>query len=244
MCLAACSGGNAPATNAIPSLDAPKDAPAKPDGPAAPTDAHDQMQRLFPKSALVPGSITHGGWDGAGSNFYSDAEKGEGATRNAVMPAVRARYNSVGFKIENVPESAKDKPSISAQQNLPQTCDLYIVTAPDEQAALTLERNVHEKLKAAEFGDLTDLLGPKPKGEIERSIKRKLRVQPGDKQESAHVAYTLVIGNLFCYALETENRSTVMGPDGKPDPQFTVNQRGSSLGGQLLLLVDFAATHK
>lgn len=242
--LAACGGGD-PNPNMIPSLDSPRDGGEPPVGPKAPTDALSRLQGLLPRirEAVIEGSVVHGGWDSASSNFYSIADVGEERVKNSPLPAVRARYVSTGYRLENLPDAAKDKPGINPVQNLPQACDIYIVHAPDAQAAATLERLVLEKLKKNEFSPLEPLTASTPKGQADPQIKRMLRVMPGDKTEDAHVAYTLVVGNRFCYALETETRTMAKGPDGKPI-EFTFEQRGSSLGGQLLTLVEFNMMRK
>lgn len=255
LALTACGGGggSGEAGNgvSVPSLETGKEkdkpSPSALDLPKAPTDAHGGLARLLPaiSQAIIEGSIAHGGWDAASCNFFSGRDLDDEAVRKTPLPAVTARYVSTGYRVENLPAGGnKDKATVLAHQNLPQSCNLYLVHAPDAAAATTLERRVLEKLKQNGFGEISPLRGLVGEGPA-AEMKRMLRVEPGDNgMETAHVAYTRVIGNRFCYALESETRSTILRPDGTPDPAFTDRQRGSSLGGQLLLLVETNAARK
>ncbi len=246
----ACGGNSEAGTGvSVPSLETGKDGDKYSTAfelPKAPTDAHGGLARLLPdiRQAIIEGSIAHGGWDAASCNFFSGRDLDDEAVRKAPLPAVTARYVSTGYRVENLPAEGKDKATVLAHQNLPQSCNLYLVQAPDAAAAATLERRVLEKLKQNGFGEISPLRGLVGEGPA-TEMKRMLRVEPGDNgMETAHVAYTRVIGNRFCYALESETRSTILRPDGTPDPAFTDRQRGSSLGGQLLLLVEAGAARK
>lgn len=204
--------------------------------PPAPTATHEKLAKLLPgTSALFEDSITYCGWNAEQAQSYTDKEEKEGAVKAADLPCVRARYSSTGYeKVES-----GDKGITTAKQTYPQICDVYIIQAPAPDAAEAIRRKIDDKLREKQFAakdPLTVVSGKSNDKGI--TISQWLRVDEEPGQDKAHVAYTNVSGSLVIYALETEIRKPLVGPN-KEEIRLPVNtQMGSRLGAQLILLVN------
>lgn len=208
--------------------------------PPAPTPTHERLAKLFPgTSALVEDSITYCGWNADQAQSYTDAMEREGAVKAAPLPCVRARYSSTGFeKVEG-----GEKGVTTAKHTFPQVCDLFIIQAPAPDAALAIARKIEAKLAKEQFSQkdpLTVTSGQKDVAGL--TIGQWLRVDAEEKQDTAFVGYTAVVGSLVLFAREVEVRKPLVGP-GKEEIRLPANtQMGSRLGAQLIILVNDALT--
>ncbi len=230
-------GGNAPENASLaPSLEGTQrdDLPAK-NLPPAPTDAHLILAKLLPTVARDDASITYCGWNAEQAQSYTDEKEGAGAVKAAPLPCVRARYSSTGFeKVES-----GEKGVTTAKHTFPQVCDLFIIQAPAPDAAEAIQRKIEARLTEKRFSLKSPLKvtsgNPNQPG---ITISQWLRVDEEKEQDTAYVAYTNVVGSLVIYALETEVRKPLIGPNKEEIRLPTTTQLGNRVGGGLIMLVN------
>jgi hypothetical protein len=148
---------------------------------------------------------------------------------------VRARYSSTGFeKVES-----GEKGVTTAKHTFPQVCDLFIIQAPAPDAAEAIQRKIEARLTEKRFslkGPLKVTSGNPNQPGI--TISQWLRVDEEKEQDTAYVAYTNVVGSLVIYALETEVRKPLIGPNKEEIRLPTTTQHGNRVGGGLIMLVN------
>jgi hypothetical protein len=204
--------------------------------PPAPTDAHLKIAKLLPGTkARLNDSITYGGWNAEQAKSYTDKEEGDGAVKAAPIPCVRARYSSTGYeKVEG-----GEKNTTTAKQTYPQVADLYIIQAPAADAAKAIARKIEDQFTKQQFEKKDPLRFNSGKdGKPGPEISQFLRVDQEKERDVAHVGYIYISGSLVIYALETEVRMPLIGPNKEVIRLPVDRQMGSRVGGQLIMLVD------
>ena len=200
--------------------------------PDAPTDEHKALGRLLPREALQLETVKYGGWNGEMSAFFADDPA------DAPMKAIAADYLSTGYEL--IESGGK----VGAHQTYPQSAHLILVRAPDAVAAKLLARRTAAKLKEQLFAKRDDLNIAFSKSVDTVPIQRYLRIDDKGGKEVVYQAYLLVIGDLLCYALEREERRTLIGPNGLKIAMPGDGQSATRVGGQLLTLVQHAVSSR
>lgn len=229
--LAAC-GDDAPKGPLIPDFDADEQQPQKPvatpavELSAAPTDAHRELAKLLPSAELDDDSLRYGGWDSAAAAFSSEEPK------QAAMPVVQARYSKTGFNEEPVVEGQRAK-----RHELRQTCDLYIIRAPEQRAAAVIERDIKARLVDRGF----ELSAPRamPVGMADGEVidveaACYVRIDEGADEDEVLTGYVLTAGDVVFYALDRHKQPVMKNEDGTRIAELS-GRRGPHYGAQQIL---------
>jgi hypothetical protein len=193
--------------------------------PEAPTQLHARLAGLMPLGGIVPDTFLYTGWD----SEAADASEEDPA--RAALPTVSARYRSTGFPLLTEVESTRVE-----RQEFPQRCDLFVIQAPEAQAAEPLARGIERALVSRGFVS-------RAPAELALGRDRVLtiacfeRIDADEDRDVILTGYVAAFGDVVVYALEAQWHERMRGPDGAPLEGVEIRRKGTQYGAQLVFQV-------